>query len=272
MCDYTSACTNTYLVPVSGTYYINVRARDDGLQYTLKADTETTLQPPQIANNVPGTPLQIGSSVTSVLDDEIHQRDVFAIDLVAGQTLRITTSSSKNITVYLHKVGTISIDNSQYITMCDYTSACTNTYLVPVSGTYYINVRARDDGLQYTLKADAETTLQPPQIANNVPGTPLQIGSSVTSVLDDEIHQRDVFAIDLVAGQTLRINVSSSKNITVFIHKVGTTTVENSDYEILCDYTMGCTNTFLIPVTGIYFIQVRARDDGLQYTLSIAVE
>jgi hypothetical protein len=272
LCDYTKACTNAFLIPVSGTYYINVRARASGLQYTLKVDAENTLQPPQVANNIPGTSLQIGNSITSVLDSEIKPREVFAVDLQAGQTVRVTTSSTQDITVYLHKVGATAIDNSYYVTLCDYTKSCTNTFLIPVSGTYYLNVRARASGLQYTLKFDAENTLQPPQVANNIPGTPLQIGSLITSVLDSEIKQRDIFAVDLVAGQTLRVNISSTKNVTIYIHKVGTISLDNSDYETLCDYTTGCTNVFLVPVSGTYYLQIRAREGGLQYTLSTAIE
>lgn len=272
MCNYQTACTNTFLIPVTGTYYIQILARDSGLQYSLSTSVETTLQPSPVAQDVPGTVLQAGSSVSSVLDNDIKPRDIYAMDLLAGQTLRITASSSRNISIYIHKTGAVSINNSRYVELCNYQTACNNTFLIPVAGTYYIQILARDSGLQYSLAASVEATLQPQQVEDDVPGTPVEFGTSIVSVLDNDVKPRDVYAITLTTGQTLRVTVASSKNVSVLLHKIGTTSVINSASETLCNYVTGCTNTFLAPADGIYYLQILARDSGLQYTVSISVE
>ena len=272
MCNYQTACTNTFLIPVTGTYYIQILARDSGLQYSLSTSVETTLQPSPVAQDVPGTALQVGSSVSSVLDNDIKPRDIYTMDLLAGQTLRITASSSRNISIYLHKTGAVSINNSRYVELCNYQTACNNTFLIPVAGTYYVQILARDSGLQYSLTTSVEATLQPQQVEADVPGTPIEFGTSVVSVLDNDVKPRDVYAITLTTGQTLRVTVTSSKNISVFLHKIGTTSVINSSSETLCNYVTGCTNTFLVPADGIYYLQVLARDSGLQYTLNVSIE
>jgi hypothetical protein len=81
-------------------------------------------------------------------------------------------------------------------------------------------VNVRLTGEQPALDIPPSSTNQSDvRIANDVPGTTLSVGSSITSTIDKDSKARDVYAIDLISGQSIEINVSSTKNVSVYIHK-----------------------------------------------------
>jgi hypothetical protein len=110
----------------------------------------------QVANDIPGTPLDFGTPVVSAIDTDTKKRDVYAVSLAAGQTLRIVVESSDAINVQVAKPGTKSFNDIWGDELCRYETSCIATFLAAVAGTYYLNISTESSGVGYTLTVSVE--------------------------------------------------------------------------------------------------------------------
>lgn len=115
-------------------------------------------------------------------------------------------------------------------------------------------------------------------IASEIPGTPLSLGSSVRSVVDQNTKPRDVYAVTLVAGQEVRFVLTE---LTAPISAWVDTSVVNPGARDLSDtrlYTLALTRTtyvrdewrFTPAVAGTYYLVVRARTSAQAYAFTLA--
>lgn len=115
-------------------------------------------------------------------------------------------------------------------------------------------------------------------IASELPGTPLAVGSSVKSVVDQNTKPRDVYAITLTAGQEVRFVLTDlSSPITAWVD----TSVINPGARDLSDtrsFTLALTRStyardewrFTPAVAGTYYLVVRARTSAQAYAFTLA--
>jgi hypothetical protein len=114
------------------------------------------LAPTAVASDVPGTPLAVGGEVSSIVDVNTKPRDVYAIELAAGQEVVFTLSGpSEEIYVQLANPDTESFDDTA-LTYAFYQDlpvdlGWRHTFLPAVSGTYYLSVAARHSSQPYTV-------------------------------------------------------------------------------------------------------------------------
>ncbi|TAJ19928.1 MAG: J domain-containing protein [Dehalococcoidia bacterium] len=115
-------------------------------------------------------------------------------------------------------------------------------------------------------------------IASEIPGTPLVVGSSVKSVVDQNTKPRDVYAITLTAGQEIRFVLTDlSSPITAWVD----TSVINPGARDLSDsrsFTLALTRStrardewrFTPAVAGTYYLVVRAQTSAQAYAFTLA--
>lgn len=115
-------------------------------------------------------------------------------------------------------------------------------------------------------------------IASEIPGTPLALGSSVRSVVDQNTKPRDVYAITLALGQEVRFVLTDlTSPITAWVD----TSVLNPGARDLSDtrsFTLALTRStyardewrFTPAVAGTYYLVVRARTSAQAYAFTLA--
>ena len=99
----------------------------------------------RVANDIPGTKVCLGETVSSVLDEPMRHRDVYAIDLTAGEEVRFTlTSDHGTLYFHLYNLGSKSIESQSYSeAISDGTSSKWVKEFIPaVSGTYFVSLAA----------------------------------------------------------------------------------------------------------------------------------
>lgn len=108
----------------------------------------------QVASDIPGTPLALGSTASSILDEDTKHRGVYAIELAAGQEVAFTLDGfSGGIHVRLANPGAESF-GGKYTEAFEagyISSGWRQTYLPTVSGTYYLALTASQNSQPYTL-------------------------------------------------------------------------------------------------------------------------
>jgi len=140
-----------------------VQAFGPGVRYTLHAAVLPLAVAPDVvdlvgtvASDLPGTPLRLDTTVTSVLDVATKRRDVYAVQLSAGQTLQVTTDADRwAYSVRLLPPGATSVTAAGSTLLCTTDQSCHQTTAIAVGGTYTPAVEATGPGLQYTLRATA---------------------------------------------------------------------------------------------------------------------
>ena len=113
----------------------------------------------QVATEIPGTPIDFGTTVTSVLDTDTRKREVFSVSLKAGEKLRVKATSTgiANLKLILHKPGAISVDDYSGVNLCySWSKSCTETFVAAVAGTYYLEISTQGSGVEYTLTVDIQ--------------------------------------------------------------------------------------------------------------------
>jgi hypothetical protein len=116
--------------------------------------------PEPIASDIPGTKLALGASQNSILDENTKPRDVYAIELTAGQeVVFVLSGESQDISVVLANPGAESFSARKYTKAfgVDYAdSGWSQTFLPGVSGTYYLAVGTSQSSQPYTLLVAAD--------------------------------------------------------------------------------------------------------------------
>ena len=121
-----------------------------------------TQAPSVVASDIPGTTLGVGMTVSSTVDQHAKPRDVYAIDLVAGQGVRFTLAEHPGtLNVTLARPGSVSFAGWNYWLITFASSDqwlggfWTYAFAPVVSGTYYLAVEAFDTSQSYTISVTA---------------------------------------------------------------------------------------------------------------------
>ena len=154
-------------------------------------------------------------------DRATKRRDVYAVALPAGRRLRVTvTATGADYTLTLGDPGavpgTIDDDPRHGRRLCLIGPACEASVPIAAAGTYLLVLDAGGPGVRCTLRTStAPLTVGAGVVdltataASDLPGMRIAVGQAVTSVVDPGTGPRDVYALALRAGQTLRVDVTA---------------------------------------------------------------
>ena len=106
---------------------------------------------------------------------------------------------------------------------------------------------------------------------DDVPGVPIDPNGSVQSVVDASTRPFEVFALDLAAGQQVKITLGMPGGGSLSVANPGTTTIKGSYTRAMSGGTSsGKFVGILIPaVDGTYSVIVQASQNGEPYSLTI---
>ncbi|TDL78983.1 S8 family serine peptidase [Peribacillus frigoritolerans] len=110
-------------------------------------------------DDLPGVPWE-GSSISQSLDSEKDLNDVYRIDLVKGQriTAKLTGGTNRDFDLYLFDPNTQTVNTSENIVAYSEKTGTTVdsfSYVVPYTGTYYVNTYAYKGAGSYKLEISA---------------------------------------------------------------------------------------------------------------------
>ena len=232
------------------------------------------------AKDIPGTPMTLNSTVSGTVDATTKPRDVYAIPLTRGQEVQLTLTLSQydgmtgSDCLLLVSPSSKSIVNNDYEEVADAgvseSLVETITYTPAVDGTYYIDVHAGGmNGLGYSLTAAPTAT---PAItgpyAADIFG--IAVGPGVVQgVVDAVTYPRNVFAVRLFAGEPVQLTLNDpAGQASVFLFPPSTRTVTVQGAYVASGDT-GELVTYTPATNGIYFIDVRAYECGVTYSLTV---
>ena len=262
---------------------------------TTTATVNAAASPADLAGTVdstfPGTPLQLGRVVTSVIDDHTKPRDLYALDLQAGTRFHLAlTASSAGVAVRLGPAGALPSFAGGDPVLCSSLSAatsCATSLPIAQTGPYLLLVEAGGSGVRYTLQTTALPLVVPPGVTNltgtvasNIPGTPLTLGTSVLSVVDSTTKRLDLYALHLLAGQALQVQISATPADEVVLLLPPDTapftgTPNWTDVPLICNGQIPvrpCDQPLPIATSGVYDLVIAARAPGVQYTLRVTAQ
>jgi hypothetical protein len=101
----------------------------------------------QVASDIPGTPLQLGQAVSSVIDEDTRPIDVYSVQLQAGQSVRFRIQCNQHCSLSLWNPNTINVRSNAV--GADVFTVGSNSnregfrvYTAAVDGTYPVSIRA----------------------------------------------------------------------------------------------------------------------------------
>jgi subtilisin family serine protease len=234
-------------------------------------------------DDIPGIPASgstLSGEVAAWDEEPGDDFDVWSVNLQQGQTysfaLKGPDGTDFDILVYGPETQTIYDFN--YIRSG--TSGYSEEYVtLPVeqTGTYYIAVRAFTGKGSYTVNIGQKPTVND----DDIPGVPLTT-NKVSDFLDSYDYD-DVYSVDLKAGDTITVNLSTTaKNFNdfdVYLYPPNATTVDPyaSNYvtEVAMSNAAGTsTETFTYTATqdGKYFIDVNWNGGSAPYDLAVNIQ
>lgn len=233
----------------------------------------------KVDSDIPGTPLCLETTVSSVIDFDTKKYDVYAVQLKAGDQVRFALNTSHTVIAILLNPDSKSMaenDISRAFSENAYSNPKWQRDFTPAtSGTYYFVVQAVFSGESYTLKISRAGAAVPgEQIASDIPGTPLSIGSSNSSVIDYNTKSRDVYAVELTAGQPVRFSLVSSGTVIATLYNPDSKSIETNDTSRAWGENAYSKwqRDFTPAVTGTYYFAVAAVYSGETYTLSLKAQ
>lgn len=112
-------------------------------------------------------------------------------------------------------------------------------------------------------------------IADDVPGTPIGLNTTVRAGVDDRLKPRDVWRVLLKAQQPYKIELQSSvqDGVSMGLMQPGTSgvpdSVETTDLNV-CSHATRCTQAFTPAVAGEYYIVVYGTLPSVSYALTVS--
>lgn len=106
----------------------------------------------RVASDIPGTPLQLGQAVTSVIDKNTRPVDVYSIELDAGQSVRFRIQCNDFCSLSLWNPNTINVRSSSaavFTVRSHDNREGFEAYTAAVDGTYLVSIRASRSGDRY---------------------------------------------------------------------------------------------------------------------------
>ena len=240
-------------VQETGTFYFDVNGYNSPLDYIL---TTTLLDDDFTDDTDTSGLLEIGGTVTGAIEYR-SDRDSFAIELIAGEIIRIASEGyDANFSLRDSSGNYININYDDY-------NAGESVLLgqVEESGTYYISVSSSNSTLDYTLTA---TVLEDDFAGDASTTGALEVGNTATGTIDFQ-GDSDWFAISLTAGDVVRIASDG------FFDTDLTLRDEFGNFVTFGDYDFNTNETVLIAQaqeSGTFYIDVSGFSPSLEYTLT----
>ncbi len=272
LCDYATACAEVFAVAVDGVYHVRVSTDQPGVSYSLLVSIEGEIPVTTTPGDIPGVPLALGQSISSVLDVQTKPMDVFSVNLEAGQKVRVLVKSDKRTFIGYANPDQASFNGNAGVSLCDYATACAEVFAVAVGGTYYIRVSTDQAAVPYSLTVSIESTAELPATESDIPGVPLALGQTVTSILDFQTKPLDAFSVDLEAGQKVRVLVKSDKRTFIGYANPDQASFNGNSGVTLCNYATACAEVFAVAVGGTYYIRVSTDQAAVPYSLTVSID
>lgn len=220
-------------------------------------------------DEIPGVAVP-ASPIVGSLDEFTDYDDVFAINLVQGQVLRINLvgDAGTDFDTYLYPPGTTSV-----ITGSTVAEAATSsypeafTYKAPASGTFYLDIYAFSGTGSYTLTYQVITY----DADSELPGI-VGAASPITGTLDDTTDPDDVYSVDLLAGQDIEVGITGpvGTDFDLYLFAPGSTSVNSSPWDVRANGVVyPDVFSYIVPTTGRYYLDAYAPDGAGAYTITI---
>ena len=214
--------------------------------------------------------LEIDGTTTGTTDFN-QDSDWFAVELTAGETIRITyngLNADLNLRDEFGNIITFDyVDEFGNYIAADYkdfnSNETTLTVQVQETGIFYLDVNGYNSPLDYILT----TTLLDDDFTDDTDTSGLlEIGGTVTGAIEYR-SDRDSFAIELIAGEIIRI--ASEGYDANFSLRDSSGNYININYD---DYNAG-ESVLLgqVEESGTYYISVSSSNSTLDYTLTATV-
>ncbi|WP_427453173.1 calcium-binding protein [Litorimonas sp. WD9-15] len=257
--DFRDFDTNENLIVMEvvdgGTFYVDARSFTSPLNYTL---TATTIEDDFLGNSETSGTLEVGATATGSIEYR-GDSDWFAIELVAGETIRIASDDIDTVISLRDEFGNFVASN--------YRDFDTNESViiaqVDANGTFYVDVESFNSTVNYVLTA---TEIEDDFSGNNDTTGILEVGGTATGSIDYRFDP-DWFAIELVAGETIRIASNGTDTNLSLRDELGNL--------IASDFRDFDTDQSVIIAqldqTGTYYIDVSSFTSPLDYTLTATV-
>jgi hypothetical protein len=232
------------------------------------------------ANDVPGTPIQLGQTVSGTLDSSTKQNDVYSISLTYGQQVELTVSNAANQTenvMWLLQPGIKSIADGGSVASADTyndNNAGQIVYTPAVSGTYYIQVQAQGHNDSYQLSTALTGVQVGGRQLSDVFGVAVGPGT-YAGVLDSKTYPNAIYAVRLFRGEQAQLTISNAANQTdnvMWLLQPGIKSIADGGSVASAD-TYNDNNAGQIvytpAVSGTYYIQVQAQGNNDIYSLVV---
>lgn len=261
--------TTDATVPVAGDYYIQIERLSGSGAYTLS--WSITNPPPGPDDEIPGVVLP-PSPVAGSLDRVTDQRDVYRVHLMPGDALNVSVAgvAGTDFDLYLFPPGTANVATGRSVASAKLASYPDRlAYGSPVEGDYYLDVRAFSGAGPYALtwSVTHDTNAEIPGAA--LPASPVY--DSLSSVTDE----RDVFSLDLQAGQLLDLSLTGGAANDYDLRLFGpSATSVRTDSPLASALTKTYPETIrslVVPATGAYYVEVRRVSGSGGYSLGWSV-
>lgn len=251
--------------------YIAVVASDGLGSYALSCDMYAI--PSGVDDDITGA-VPLSGSTTGALDAETDVDDLCSVQVDAGQrlTLDLTTDASLSATAFVYGPDSTTLDTD----LPEWGTSGGKLVMDArgsAGGTYYIDVHALAGSGAYSLKTTV--TSQPIGAWDDVAQaqTLSAATGSLASGLDATSDRNDVYAIDLVAGQRLTLDLSSlGADFDLYAYVPGTTSIASAQPLV---WASGSADQERLAVdattTGRYYIEVRQFAGAGSYALGWAV-
>jgi hypothetical protein len=112
------------------------------------------------------------------------------------------------------------------------------------------------------------------QVASDIPGTPLQLGQTVTSVIDRDTRPVDVYSVQLQAGQSVRFRIQCNQHCNLSLWNPNTVDVRSNAvgadvFTVTSNSNREGFRAYTAAVDGAYPVSIRAYRSGDRYIASV---
>lgn len=231
-------------------------------------------------DDIPGVAIP-ASPIVDTLDQTTDPDDVYAVDLVAGEsfTATLTGDPGTDFDALLFGPGATSVlgPDAPVAEAPVPTYPEVISYTALSSGTYYLDVQAFSGAGAYSAEW-ATATAEPVVLSDdNIPGAVTLPASPVVGTLDDVTDVDDVYRVHLAAGEQLDVSLdwadpNPDAAFEAFLFSPDAT-------NILTDVPTAAsipdarpaTFSFVAPATGDYFLDLYAKLGTGAYTLDYTI-
>ncbi len=263
----------SYDIPMSGVYYLDADALFSGPgTYTIDYSVGPGVMP-EADRDIPGVTLP-ASPFSGSLDALADQHDVNKVHLLPGQKLiaQLTGDAGTDFDLYLFGPSATSVITAapvRWSTEAKYPELI--AFTATEEGDYYLDLFALDGAGGYTVSYTIQNGVSLDG-DGDVPGKPLPVSHTVTSTLDALDDLDDVYAIDLVAGQSIQVTMTADATTTDFdlrLFKPGTETIYGNEAFVASSVSSGYPEvlTYEAGVTNKFFLDVSAYAGAGEYQL-----